>query len=446
MNLKLLPVLFCMLAGWAHAEVVWGPTGNHTGTSVQGVGDPLAPKGAELRLAATSLGPQGFAGAMAALDATALRGREVELTASLKVTAGSSSGAIWLRADGPDGSLAFLTTANLPVRADDGSQARAVRLYVPLATTSIKLGTTLGGIGAIEANSFRLTVSEASSGKVSAYDVLEAAMATMKANALHADQVDWAAESGRLMGSELKDAPAPEAYARISDLLKALGDRHSFLRPRAAAAGNRANAPPMQAVSSAVSNDVGHLLVPAFRGTDAAASKQFSASLCEALSSGEKAASRGWIVDLRKNPGGNMWPMIAGLRPLLGNGDIGSFKDRNGRVRPWPSQSLEACPSQLSGIPVALLIGPATASSGEAVAVAFRGRANTRFFGQPTAGVATSNRGFPLPDGSMLMLTTDAFVDRAGMPYPEGIVPDVQLGNDEDTVAAAEAWLRSQGS
>ena len=32
---------------------------------------------------------------------------------------------------------------------------------------------------------------------------------------------------------------------------------------------------------------------------------------------------KGWILDLRENSGGNCWPMLTGLGPLLGNGICG---------------------------------------------------------------------------------------------------------------------------
>ena len=35
----------------------------------------------------------------------------------------------------------------------------------------------------------------------------------------------------------------------------------------------------------------------------------------------------GWIVDLRGNGGGNMWPMLAGIGPILGEGIAGYFID-----------------------------------------------------------------------------------------------------------------------
>lgn len=39
----------------------------------------------------------------------------------------------------------------------------------------------------------------------------------------------------------------------------------------------------------------------------------------------------GWVVDLRGNVGGNMWPMLAGIGPALGEGDdLGEFFDTDG--------------------------------------------------------------------------------------------------------------------
>src|SRR5437899_12878929 len=48
----------------------------------------------------------------------------------------------------------------------------------------------------------------------------------------------------------------------------------------------------------------------------------------------------------------------------------------------------------------AVLTDESTASVGEAVAVAFIGRSNTRSFGQPTAGVPTGNVVYHLADGA----------------------------------------------
>ena len=40
-------------------------------------------------------------------------------------------------------------------------------------------------------------------------------------------------------------------------------------------------------------------------------------------------------MDLRDNGGGNMWPMIAGIGPLLGDGLYGHFVDADEQVVRW---------------------------------------------------------------------------------------------------------------
>jgi C-terminal processing protease CtpA/Prc len=139
--------------------------------------------------------------------------------------------------------------------------------------------------------------------------------------------------------------------------------------------------------------------------------------------------------------------MLSGLKPLLGAGNFGSFRDRQGRDSPWDPSKLDGCSAPIPhDVRVAVLIGPKTASSGEAVVVAFSGMPNARSFGGETSGLSTSNRTFRLPDGGALFLTNAIDVDRTGKEFPQGITPDVvveQEGTDDDTLAAAQAWLEA---
>ena len=143
-----------------------------------------------------------------------------------------------------------------------------------------------------------------------------------------------------------------------------------------------------------------------------------------------------------------MWPMLSGLAPLLGNGSIGLFRDRNGRDTTWAIQKSSGCNAPIpNDARVALLIGPRTASSGEAVAVAFSGRPNTRSFGLGSAGVSTSNMRLSLPDGGALFLTNAIAVDRVGREFPAGVTPDVVIEQEpqtDDVLAAAVNWLGKQ--
>jgi carboxyl-terminal processing protease len=84
--------------------------------------------------------------------------------------------------------------------------------------------------------------------------------------------------------------------------------------------------------------------------------------------------------------------------------------------RPWP--------------PVVVLTSRLTSSSGEGVAMAFRGQPDSRSFGEPTAGVPTGNAGYPLSDRAELHLTEGIGVDRTGATYQTRIRPDRPVATD----------------
>ncbi|WP_254051189.1 S41 family peptidase [Stenotrophomonas sp. ESTM1D_MKCIP4_1] len=278
---------------------------------------------------------------------------------------------------------------------------------------------------------------------MSAYDMAAYVLPILRAHALNADNVDWAAQEKALLVPEMKQLPAMEAYGKLRGVLAALADHHSFLQVPRQVSTTRTTAVASEPIQSKAVDGVGYVLVPGLRGMGAEASAAFSTQLCETIAALAPSATRGWIVDLRRDTGGNMWPMVNGLHALLGNGDIGGLRDRDGRIIRWRPRPTHACEGDFSHHPVAVLVGPRTASSGEAVAVAFRGRLATRFLGQKTAGLATSNQTYDLPDGGGLQLTVAQMVDRDGAAYPDGIRPEMPVAAEQDAITAAAAWLRA---
>ena len=156
----------------------------------------------------------------------------------------------------------------------------------------------------------------------------------------------------------------------------------------------------------------------------------------------------GWVVDLRGNVGGNMWPMLAGIGPVLGEGDdLGEFFNVDGHSvwryrdgiaaevgneKETPYPPVEGTPYKLAGSPnAAVLIDRSTGSSGEAIAIAFRGRPHTRFFGEHTTGVSTVNQTYALSDGASLWLTIGVQADRSGHQYIDGLSPDEVIQSDD---------------
>lgn len=208
---------------------------------------------------------------------------------------------------------------------------------------------------------------------------------------------------------------------------------------------------------------VGYLELPAIVGDDAAV-RAYAATAQRLIRELDQGGARRWVVDLRRNGGGNMWPMLAGVGPLLGEGELGAFA-YSGRKDPWSYRAGRALllervlaqvdePYELArpSPPVAVLASRLTGSSGELTLLAFRGRPHTRTFGEPTAGIPTCNDNEELPDGAVLYLTVALGADRTGRTYDGPVAPDepvaadwTLLGSDADPVLrAAVAWLRRQ--
>jgi carboxyl-terminal processing protease len=218
-------------------------------------------------------------------------------------------------------------------------------------------------------------------------------------------------------------------------------------------------------------NGIGYVQLPAHSGSgtfdDGRDYASMTQRLIEEIDSEETC---GWVVDLRRNAGGNMWPMLAGIGPILGDGEVGSFvsSDSTTRWRYEGGRALASASTLASGSTrfrtsinyslrqadplVAVITSGSTASSGEAIVVAFKGRPHTRFFGEATNGIPTANVEFPLSDGAVLNLTVAFMADRTGETYDSPIEPDEvievdweRIGTDDDPVLeAALVWLNAE--
>lgn len=95
---------------------------------------------------------------------------------------------------------------------------------------------------------------------------------------------------------------------------------------------------------------------------------------------------------------------------------------------------------------IAVLIGPYTASSGEATAISFIGKTNVKTFGTPSAGLTSANDGFKLSDGKMLLLASSYEMDRTGKNYTGKIEPDEFVepsknSEADNQIQAASQWI-----
>ncbi|MDF1504172.1 S41 family peptidase [Roseisolibacter sp. H3M3-2] len=291
-----------------------------------------------------------------------------------------------------------------------------------------------------------------------AREYVDEVLRVMRTNALRHDAIDWAALRAQAVATAPVAQTLEETHPIITAALFGLGDGHSTYRAssgRLLAFNVRRCAAAAATPPADLPADVGYVRVVSFTG-GLAPSIAYATALHAAIAAADRDALAGWVVDLRGNGGGNMWPMIAGIGPILGDDAVvGHFVGADGATSSWGYRGGASVFGSATQVPVerpytlrrprprvAVLTDGAVASSGEAVAIAFRRRADTRSFGAATCGLSTANAPFLLSDGGVLNLTVSVMADRARTPYGDRVTPDEAVADPEDAVRRAVAWLR----
>jgi C-terminal processing protease CtpA/Prc len=275
--------------------------------------------------------------------------------------------------------------------------------------------------------------------------------------ALFSHTVDWPG-----VRQEAEDVLAgascyADTHALIRSVLLRAGGRHSqltvpgqsrVLSPQVLAAVG----PPVP--TGRVVDTVGYLRLPRLSGS---VRRRREYVRTGGLLLAELAAARptGWIVDLRANTGGSMWPMLAVAAPLLPEGELGYFLLPGGAQRSW---SLADGRVRLAGRqmarsrgprsvpdpgPLVVLTGNHTASAGEAVAVAFSARPEVRVIGLPTRGLTSGNETRVLRDGTRMHITGSFYADHRRRRITGSLGVDEEASG-EAALAAAVSWVRGR--
>jgi carboxyl-terminal processing protease len=327
---------------------------------------------------------------------------------------------------------------------------------------------------------------------------LDNALDTMRQHALHGQSVDWTevrTEAFKRAGGAFNPI---DTYPAIYWALVQLGDPGAHLRlppglypdqiallqqaerdavnngPAAAREQTSIPTPftsrrlPEGHIVTVQGRNFGYVVLPRCSAKDNDGLLLYAADVRRILADLSAQSPKGWIVDLRGNTGGNMWPMLAGIGPILGDGSVGSFVANDGNVS-WFYQDGKTGTRNPAGLetvsltlqeepvlqtpsvaPVAVLVDSSTASSAEAITIAFHGRPGSRSFGSRTAGKSTAVQPFKLDDGAELYLTTAIDADRSGKAYPDGFTPDQAISfnggsmpqeSNDQALLAAQTWL-----
>jgi len=290
-------------------------------------------------------------------------------------------------------------------------------------------------------------------------DYVEQLLTLMQQNSVNRRSIDWATFRATVKARAEGASSVAETYPAIRLALELLADNHSFYIP---VSGNWIFVSTLTCAAAQVTvpelpANIGYVRVREFSGNSVQAAA-FAQDIQNVIKSADKDGLVGWIVDLRSNLGGSMYPMIAGVGPVLGDGLAGYFVDPTGSEQRWGYQqgvvwvnSAEVqtvSPAYQLRQPnprVAVLTDNLSSSSGEATVVAFRQRPITRSFGTATCGRSTGVRTYPLADGASLNLAATVMADRAKTKYGSAIVPDEVIADPDEVVRRAVAWLSTGG-
>jgi carboxyl-terminal processing protease len=311
----------------------------------------------------------------------------------------------------------------------------------------------------------------------------DSALNLMQQHSVFSSKVNWkqVRDSVQLMTANARSYH--DVHPALQYAFDKLGDKHGFLLldgevyknadPRLAFDTTRLNDNMKLAASKGariyagqVQQQYAYISIPYFGGQSPVEAKQFAQTIQDSLCGYITPATKGIIIDLRINGGGNTYAMIAGLANVLGDGlfmtnvdasgkPSGEWKLQQGALNwydPIPLKIDRSC-GDFSKLPVALITGPMTASAGENIAIAFTGRKKAILIGENTGGYVTANDGRYLPGKKNgLVLAMEFNRDRNGKAYYDEVTPNIKVTGGDDffnrdkdrKIQAAVKWLKTQ--
>lgn len=281
--------------------------------------------------------------------------------------------------------------------------------------------------------------------------IVDSVIATAKTTALNARYVNWDSVETEMHKKVKYAKTVDDLRGSFELLLVALKDRHGlFYNPvtRSGIAGYPSyQDPEMPSVEKAMKKinakfdyktldgGVHYLKIASIPiGSDIQKEAEKIRSAIESLS---KKESSFWIVDLRYAIEGDLEPMIAGMAPLLGEGLVATVIDGKKKIRKlyevhngrfYDNQrlvvNLPVFTQDIRNSKVAVLTSKYTAGGAEILSIAMKGKKNTRFFGERTAGQITGTNYVQINKDLVMSISDSQFHDRKGNSYKENVKPD----------------------
>jgi carboxyl-terminal processing protease len=173
--------------------------------------------------------------------------------------------------------------------------------------------------------------------------------------------------------------------------------------------------------------DIGYIRLPGFNEQTADGLEHAVRDLKKQIGPGIK----GYVLDLRNNPGGLLDQAIQVSDDFLTSGEIVSTRGRH----PEDTQRYDAKSGDITdGKPVVVLINGGTASASEIVSGALQDHKRATIIGMISFGKGSVQTIIPLGEGrGALRLTTARYYTPSGHSIQaEGIVPDIQVAQGDE--------------
>lgn len=145
----------------------------------------------------------------------------------------------------------------------------------------------------------------------------------------------------------------------------------------------------------------------------------------------ERRGARGFVLDLRENPGGLLDQAVAVSSLFLDHGVIVSLSGAHSPLHTYRADARVA-----TRLPLVVLVDRYSASSAEVVAAALRDHGRATIVGERTFGKALVQSLDPLGNGAALELTVAHYYTPSGQDISgTGVVPQVDAADDPSTPA-----------
>jgi carboxyl-terminal processing protease len=165
---------------------------------------------------------------------------------------------------------------------------------------------------------------------------------------------------------------------------------------------------------------IGYIAIPVF-------TTKSPKAMQDALKALEAQNVKGYILDLRSNPGGVLDSSVAIARMLMGQGTVVSVVDYRGQKKPFPANN-----QALTNKPLLVLVDNRSASASEILAGALQDNQRAKLIGTRTFGKGLVQALEALNDGSAVKVSIARYFTPKGRDINKtGIEPDVVVPLNE---------------